>query len=259
LTEPRALRLRDVHFSYGGPEVLAGIDLEVDAGELVAVLGPNGAGKTTLVRIATGGLAPSRGSVSLFGNPLGELPRRERARRVAVVPQESRAVFDFTVREIVRMGRAPHLGLLGIEGPADRDAAEEAMRETDLLELADHRMAELSGGEKQRVLIARALAQGSPLLLLDEPTAYLDIRHRLEVYRLARDLRASRGLTVLSVSHDINLAARFCPRVVLLHRGRVLADGPASEVITSGSLREVYGTEVRVLPDPDRGNPVVLP
>lgn len=259
MTDPCALRLREVHFSYGGPEVLAGVDLEVDAGELVAVLGPNGAGKTTLVRIATGGLTPSRGSVSLFGDALGELPRRERARRVAVVPQESRAVFDFTVREIVRMGRAPHLGLLGIEGPADREAAEEAMRETDLLGLADHRLAELSGGEKQRVLIARALAQGSPLLLLDEPTAYLDIRHRLEVYRLARELRVSRGLTVLSVSHDINLAARFCPRVVLLHRGRVLADGPAAEVITAGNLREVYGAEVRVLPDPDRGNPVVLP
>ena len=180
-----ALRLEAVRFSYGGPDVLDGIDLTVGKGELVGILGPNGAGKTTLVGLAPGALTPDLGSVRLFGDELTDISRRDRARRVSVVPQESRMVFDFTVREIVLMGRAPHLGLLGIERQEDLAAAEEAMSLTETDQLADQRMAELSGGEKQRALIARALAQEAPLLLLDEPTAFLDIKHRVQMYRLA--------------------------------------------------------------------------
>ena len=253
------LQLQGLRFAYDGPPVLDGIDLQIGAGELVGILGPNGAGKTTLLRLATGSLEPTTGSVALSGRPLSALTRRERARQVAVVPQEARVVFDFTVREIVLMGRAPHLGLLGIETERDLDAVDEAMRFTETTGFADRRIAELSGGEKRLVLIARALAQEAPLLLLDEPTAFLDLRHRLAMYRLAERLRSERGRTVVTISHDINLAARFCPRLVLLHRGRVVADGSPHEVLTPENIRYAYETDVRVVPDPDHGTPMILP
>jgi len=254
-----ALRVEALRFAFEGPPVIDGVDLSVAPGELVGILGPNGAGKTTLLRLMTGALVPDSGRVELFGRDLPGIPRRERARRVAVVPQEARVVFDFTVQEIVLMGRAPHLGLLGIEREEDLAAAHEAMQFTDTEQFAEKRLAELSGGEKQRVLIARALAQQAALLLLDEPTAFLDIRHRLAIYRLTERLRAERGLTVVAVSHDINLAARFCPRLVLLHGGRVAADGRAEEVITRESMQRVYEADVRVLPDPETRRPMILP
>jgi iron complex transport system ATP-binding protein len=252
-----ALRFDAVRFGYGARPVLDGIDLTVGAGEMVGLLGPNGAGKTTLLRLATGILHPASGEVRLFGREISSVPRRERARLAAVVPQEARATFDFTVREMVLMGRAPHLGLLGIEHAADLDAAEAALRATGLVELADARLREMSGGEKQRVLLARALAQEAPLLLLDEPTAFLDLRHRLEVYRLAARLRSERGLTIVAVSHDVNLAARFCPRLVLLHAGRIAADGPPEAVVTRETIRRTYGAEVTVLRHPSSGTPLI--
>ncbi len=254
-----ALRVEDLRFAYESKPVLDGLSLTVQRGELVGIIGPNGSGKTTLLRLVAGSLEPAAGSITLFGRDRTQLSRRERALKISVVPQESRAVFDFTVREIVLMGRAPHLGLLGIEGQMDRAAAEEALRATDTLEFADCRLTELSGGEKQRVLLARALAQEAPLMLLDEPTAFLDIRHRLALYHLVEKLRAERGLTVVAVSHDINLAARFCPRLVLLHQGKVAADGGASEVVTEENLRAVYRAEVRILEDPASGTPVIVP
>ena len=260
MTEPEvALEVEALRFAYDGPFVLDGLDLHVERGELVGIIGPNGCGKTTLLRLISGTLAPAAGAIRLFGQLLDDLPRRRRACMVSVVPQEAQVVFDFTVREIVLMGRAPHLGLLGIESKDDRHIAEEALRATDAAHLGDARLAELSGGEKQRVLLARALAQQAPLMLLDEPTAYLDIRHRLDFYRLVERLRAERSLTVVVVSHDIQLAARFCPRLVMLHQGHVAADGPPKQVITQENLRRVYEADVRILEDPVSGAPLVVP
>lgn len=254
-----ALEVEALRFAYDGPVVLDGLDLRVQRGDLVGIIGPNGCGKTTLLRLISGTLEPDAGAIRLFGNPLESLPRRRRACLVSVVPQEARVVFDFTVREIVLMGRAPHLGLLGIENEQDRRIADEALRDTDMASMSGARLAELSGGEKQRVLLARALAQEAPLMLLDEPTAYLDIRHRLDLYRLVDRLRAERGLTVVLVSHDIHLAARFCPRLVMLHHGQVAADGPPAQVITRENLRRVYDADVRILEDPVSGAPLVVP
>jgi len=252
------LRFEAVRFGYGRTPVVDGVSLAIGRGEIVGLLGPNGAGKTTLLRLAAGVLAAASGRVSLFGREIASLPRRERARQVAVVPQEARTAFDFTVREIVLMGRAPHLGVFGLEREEDLRAADAAMRAAEVERFADARLRELSGGEKQRVLIARALAQEAPLLLLDEPTAFLDLKHRLAIYRLAARLREERGLTVVAVSHDVNLASRFCERLVLLHEGRIAADGTPEEVITAARVAEIYGAAVSVLRHPESGTPIVV-
>jgi iron complex transport system ATP-binding protein len=191
-------------FAYGAAPILAGLDLTIASGTITGILGPNGSGKTTLVRLASGALSPTAGSIALFGSDVASLPARERARRVAVVPQETHPVFEFTVEEIVRMGRAPHLGLLGLEGPRDRMIAREAMERCEVIPLAARSFRALSGGERQRVMLARALAQEARLLLLDEPTAFLDLKHRLTVYALLGRLHRDKSLTVVVVSHDIN-------------------------------------------------------
>jgi iron complex transport system ATP-binding protein len=253
------LKLERVSFAYRDAPVFSGFDLSVGEGEMTAVLGPNGSGKTTLVRLAVGHLDPSEGSVVLRGTGLADLAPRERARTISVVPQESLLAFDFKVHEIVLMGRAPHQGILGIDGEDDREIARESMEQTAVAHLAERRFRELSGGERQRVVIARALAQRPRLLLLDEPTAFLDLKHRLSVYSLLGRLNRDLGITIVVVSHDINLAARHCDRVVLLHRGAVAADGPPDEVLTVENLRSVYEVDVDVRKDPDSGRTYVFP
>ncbi|HUC43858.1 MAG TPA: ABC transporter ATP-binding protein [Candidatus Sulfotelmatobacter sp.] len=254
-----ALAFRRVDFAYGRTPILVGLDLTIANGTIVGVLGPNGAGKTTFVRLASATLQATSGSISLFGDDLSGLTSRERARRVAVVPQETYPVFDFTVDEIVRMGRAPHLGLLGIEGPADRAIAREAMERCEVAHVAARSLRELSGGERQRVLLARALTQRPRLLLLDEPTAFLDLKHRLDVYRVLSQLHRESGLTIVVVSHDINLAARHCDRLVLLRCGSVAADGTPAEVLRPDPIRAVYEVEVEIGTDPASGRPYVIP
>lgn len=254
-----ALVFRRVSFGYGQAPVLVELDLEIAEGTIVGVLGPNGTGKTTFVRLASAALRPASGAIALFGDPLERLPARSRARRVAVVPQETHPVFDFTVREIVSMGRAPHLGAFGIESPSDRLVTRDAMERCDVAELSARSFRALSGGERQRVLLARALAQEARLLLLDEPTAFLDLKHRLAVYDLLMRLHDDRGLTVVVVSHDINLAARYCDRLVLLRRGKVAADGTPSEVLRPEPIRSVYEVDVDVRTDPSSGRPFVIP
>jgi iron complex transport system ATP-binding protein len=248
-----------VSFAYRGAPVFTGLDLTVDDGEMTAVLGPNGSGKTTLVRLAVGHLEPSAGAVTVRGTRLTALGSRERARAISVVPQESHLAFDFKVNEVVLMGRAPHQGILGIDGEDDREIARESMEQTGVAHLAERRFRELSGGELQRVVIARALAQRPRLLLLDEPTAFLDLKHRLSVYALLGQFNRELGITVVVVSHDINLAARHCDRVVLLHRGSVAGDGPPDEVLTVENLREVYAVDVDVRRDPGSGRTYVFP
>lgn len=254
-----ALAFDGVSFDYGGTAVFDGLNLQIGAGTINGILGPNGSGKTTLVRLGSGALRPSAGGVTLFGSDLASLDARERARRVAVVPQETHPVFDFTVEETVRMGRAPHLGFLGIERPADLARARDAMDRCEVAELASRSFRALSGGERQRVMLARALAQEPRLLLLDEPTAFLDLKHRLSIYARLSQLHREQGLTVVVVSHDINLAARHCDRLVLLQRGSIAADGTPAEVLRPDPIRSVYEVEVEIRTDPASGRPFVIP
>lgn len=254
-----ALSLAQLSFAYGRNGIFDGLDLSITSGTITGILGPNGSGKTTLVRLGSGALHPSGGSVGLFGSDLTALPSRERARRVAVVPQETYPVFDFTVEEIVRMGRAPHLGLLGFEHPEDRKIARDAMERCEVVELASRSFRALSGGERQRVMLARALSQQARLLLLDEPTAFLDLKHRLSIYALLSRLHRENGLSIVVVSHDINLAARYCDRLVMLRRGEIAADGAPDQVLRPEPIRAVYEVEVEIRTDPSSGRPFVIP
>jgi len=253
-----ALAFEGVGFAYGGRPVLRDLALRIEPGELTGLLGPNGTGKTTCVRLAAGSLTPQRGVVRLFGRDLRAYPAHERARTVAVVPQESPLEFEFRVHEIVAMGRSPHQGLLGLESAEDRRAVAEALRVTGMAEHAARPLAALSGGEKQRVILARALAQHPRLLLLDEPTAHLDLKHRLAIYGLLQRLHGE-GLTTLVVSHDLNLAAAHCARLVLFRCGEVAADGPPRAVLRREILREVFEVDLEVRQDGEGGAPFVVP
>lgn len=256
---PRAaVVLREVACAYEAIPALDGVSLEIAAGELAGLVGPNASGKTTLLRAIHALVAPIRGTVLLDGTDLAALTPRQIASRVGAVPQHGDGGFGFTAWDVVLMGRAPHLGPLEREGPADLALAREAMERTRTWHLRQRRVDELSGGERQRVLIARALAQTPQVLLLDEPTAHLDIRYQLEVMALVAGFRAD-GLTVVAALHDLNLAAMFCDRLVLLDRGRIAALGAPAEVLTPERLRAVYGAEVEVRPHPVSGRPVVIP
>jgi iron complex transport system ATP-binding protein len=252
-----ALRFDGVTAQLGGREVLRGVDLEVHSGEVVGLLGRNGAGKTTLLRVATAALEPGAGSVRVGGDPLAELTRRELARRIAVVPQETHVPFPFRVSEVVLMGRTPHQGAFGFDAPDDLERARAALEKMGVAHLADRSVLEISGGERQLVMVARALAQEPSVLLFDEPTAFLDLGHRLDVLGVVRELAAG-GCAALVVSHDLGLAARFCDRLALLAEGRVVASGTPVQVLTPEHIREAFGIQAEVVPGPD-GAPLVVP
>ncbi len=227
------------------------MSLQVPRGGITGVLGPNGSGKTTLLRILSGALTPTGGEVLLDGQPLARTSRRALARRLAVVPQEIHPVFDYTVLDLALMGRYAHLGPFGFESADDLVAARQALAATGTTEFEDRHFDTLSGGEKQRVVIASALAQfdeggdGPPrLLILDEPTAALDLHYQFEVGHLLRTLADARGLTLLVSTHDLQLAWRICDRVVILQAGRVLADGPTQQTLTPAHLEALYGVQV---------------
>jgi iron complex transport system ATP-binding protein len=253
------LEAEHVAFAYGSEPVLAEVSLALAPGELVGVLGPNGSGKTTLVRLLSGVLAPTAGSVQLAGRPLARLGRREVARRLAVVPQDPTLEFPFTALEVVLMGRTPHLPALGFPRAHDLAIARAAMARLDVAGFEDRPLDRLSGGERQRVLLARAIAQEPDALLLDEPTTHLDLRHQAGIYDVVHELRRERGTAVLSVLHDPNLAALYCDRLVLLAGGRIACQGSARDVLTAETLRAAYGTEVHVGEHPVTGGPIVLP
>jgi len=248
-----------IRFRYGERLLFDGLSLAIRPGEMAGLIGANGSGKTTLLRILSGVLRPEAGTIRAGGRDLPGLAARERARLIGVVPQESRLTFDFTALEVVLMGRAAHVGFLGVEGALDLKAARRAMERTGTTPYADRLTGRLSGGERQLVFVARALAQEPGILLLDEPTAFLDIRHRLEIYALLRDLNEREGLTVLITSHDINLAARFCRRLVLMKDGRILADGPTGDVFKAEILTDLYDTPLRILRDDQTGEAIALP
>lgn len=252
------IEVRGLSFAYGVARVVRDVSLAVHPGEMVGVIGPNGSGKSTLLRLLGGALRPAAGEIRLFDRPLGDYSRGELGRLIAVVPQETLVEFPFSVMEVVLMGRAPHLGGFAFEGDRDVAVAREAMRRTGVEHLASRRIHEISGGERQRVILARALAQEASVLLLDEPAAFLDIRHEVEMYDLLRDLQRE-GMTVVSVLHDLNIAALYCDRLLLLHEGRVARAGPPAEVITYPTLTAVYGTEVYVAQNDITGCLNVLP
>jgi iron complex transport system ATP-binding protein len=244
-------------FRYPGREVLRAISFRVAPGELVALSGPNGAGKSTLLRLLLGLHAPSAGRVHLGGAPLAGLGRREIARRAALLPQESPLDLPLTVREVVELGRLPHLGRFQAEGPTDARAIERALAATDTAELAERPVTELSGGERQRVHLARALAQEAPLILLDEPVAGLDLVHQLEVLDLLRKL-VDDGRGAIVALHDLTLAARRCDRMLLLAEATLQADAPPAEVLTPENLARFFAVRAEVRAD-GAGRPLVVP
>ncbi len=252
------LEARDIEVEIGGNAVLDGVSVEVRAGEIVGLVGPNGAGKSTLLRAATGLVPLRRGRIRVGGDALDSLSRRELAKRVAVVQQLPEAPATLGVRQLALLGRHPHLGLLARESARDLAITEGAMRQAGCLELAGRELGTLSGGERRRAFIARALAQQAPLLLLDEPTANLDAGAQHEVLELVSEL-AGRGTGVLLVVHDLTLATAYCDRLALLDQGRVVAAGAPAEVITSEIIRRVYGESVSVVAHPLTGAPLVLP
>ncbi len=250
------LSLEDVRFGFPArPNFLGPITLSVKRGECWAIVGPNGAGKSTLLRLMAGLHKPHGGRISIGGDVLTELSGRQRARRMAFVPQHPPVDLDLSVRDIVLMGRFPHRSLSLFEGADDYRIADRAMEITETLCFADRAIATLSGGEAQRVHVAAAIAQEPQLLLLDEPTASLDLQHQQAVFHILRDRTGGEGLAVVVVTHDVNLAAQFCTNVVLLSDGRVVATGSPAEVITPEILGPVYGVELTTLRsprDPDR-------
>jgi iron complex transport system ATP-binding protein len=243
--------------AYGRHLVLDGVDVEAASGEWLAVVGPNGAGKSTLLRAIGGLVKPKAGTVHLGGDDLGGLHHRDRARRVALVPQSPVVPPGITVGAYVLLGRTPYLPRFGSEGPEDLAAATEALRVLDLVEFVDRTVDSLSGGERQRVFVARALAQETPVILLDEPTTGLDLWHQQEVLELIDTLRAERGVTVVSTMHDLTLISRFADRLVLVDDGHLVAGGTPEEILTPETLARWYGANVRVIQDPT--GPVIVP
>jgi iron complex transport system ATP-binding protein len=245
--------------SMAGRWLVRDATVRVEPGRLVALLGPNGSGKSTLLRLLAGVWEPSAGTATLDGAPLAAVPRRALARAVALVPQDTHIAFAFSVREIVSMGRHAHLGRFERERPADRHAIAEAMARADVTGIADRDATELSGGERQRVLIARSLATEARHLLLDEPTASLDVAHALDVLALCRRL-ADEGHAVAMALHDLNLARRFATDAVLLREGAVVASGPVDRVLTPALVGDVFGVDVSIAtaPPPDTGEVYVF-
>jgi iron complex transport system ATP-binding protein len=257
VSEP-ALELIDVHFRHRGAsgDALSGATLRMDPGEIVGVVGPNAAGKSTLARIAAMLLVPSSGLVRLAETDARALSRRERARKVAFLAQDEPGDLPFTAREIALMGRAPHLGLWALEGENDRARARDALEELDAAHLSDRPVSQLSGGERKRVYLARTFAQGAPILVLDEPTDALDLRHQARLVEALRG-RARRGGSALLVMHDLSLAGSACDRVVLLDQGRIAASGTPADVLRAEILERVYGARLDVFAHPRSGRPLV--
>jgi cobalamin transport system ATP-binding protein len=257
-----SVALDSVSVELGGRRVVDGVSAAVSPGEWVTLIGPNGAGKSTLLR-AVAGLVPFAGSLALDGEEVARLGRRELARRVAFVPQSPLLPPGMRVWEYVLLGRTPHIGPFGHESERDLDAASRALERLDLGPFADRQLRTLSGGEQQRAVLARAIAQDAPLLLLDEPTTALDLGRQQQALELVASLRAEDGLTVVSAMHELTLAAQYADRLLLLSRGELVASGPAAEIVTEALISAHYGARVRVLSDgggpvavvPERGSP----
>nr|WP_049990591.1 ATP-binding cassette domain-containing protein [Natrinema salifodinae] len=254
--EPTTITVDDLSLSFGDVSVLERVSLSIEPGEFVGLVGPNGAGKTTLLRAISGSLAPDSGTVTVDGVDIHGVSSRTSSRLVAVVPQDTSLSFSFPVRDVVEMGRHPHRSRFSSPGPEDRAAVERALDRTRTTDLADRPIDEVSGGQRQRVVLARAIAQATPVMLLDEPTASLDVNHQVETLELVRDLVAD-GRTAIAAIHDLDLAARYCDRLVLLADGAVSRDGPPSDVLTGDALAESFDATAVVTPNPITGTETV--
>ncbi|MGD0003946.1 MAG: ABC transporter ATP-binding protein [Anaerolineaceae bacterium] len=253
------LEIKNLCVGYGDRLVLHGLNLELPAGQILGVIGPNGAGKSTLIRTLSGILAPQSGQVHFMGHNLPQLTPTQRARLIAVVPQANQLPPAFTAWETVLMGRTAHLNWLGQTSAHDEEIVRQAMQRTDTLDLADRRVGELSGGEQQRLLLARALAQAAPLLLMDEPTAHLDLQYQYNLLQQVRGLVDREQLSVMIVLHDLNLVSHYTDRVALLVKGELRALGSPKEVLTADLLSLAYHTPLQVLSLDKTGLPYVLP
>jgi len=251
------IELLHVSLQYGLRDVVRDVSVQIEEGEFFVIIGPNGAGKTTLLKSITGLHRLTAGEILLRQRSVSKYSRKELARSLAMVPQHINAEFPFTVAETVIMGRYPHLGLLAVEGKRDLEIAEQAMAFTEVLHLADRRLGQLSGGERQRVIIARAICQQSKVLLLDEPTASLDPAHQLRIMDLMERLRQQEQITIIMVSHDLNLASAYADRLLLLNEGRVAALGTPNEVLSCATLEQSYGCRLHVDEHPLLGTPRV--
>lgn len=261
-----AYALRDVTFGYdtrfrdNSESVLKAVTCSIDSGKILGILGPNGSGKSTLLKLLARVLRPRSGTVELFGEPLSRLSQAEVARQVALVPQETMQIFPFTIAEMVLMGRFPHhqgYGGWHWEDADDWRIAHQAMEDLDVTHLGSRLVTDVSGGERQRAVIARALTQEPQVLLLDEPTAFLDLHHQLDIARILRSLNRERGLTVILVSHDLNLASQYCDQLMMLQHGQVVEVGSPLEVLRPDLLESVYGCQVLVDGHPQSGLPRV--
>jgi iron complex transport system ATP-binding protein len=257
MTEP--LRARGVELAYDGRPVVSGLDLGVREGSLTAIVGPNACGKSTLLRALARTLAPRAGAVLLDGREIGGLRTKRVARRLGLLPQTPIAPDAITVADLVARGRYPHQGLLRQWSPEDERAVGDAMAAARVEALAERPVDELSGGQRQRAWLAMALAQETAILLLDEPTTFLDIAHQIEVLDLCAELRLAGGRTVVVVLHDLNHACRYASHLVVMHEGRIAAEGPPAEVIDADLVERVFGLRCRVMADPESGTPLVIP
>ena len=244
--EKSAIIVKDVSFSYGKNQILKGASLEIPKGKITTILGANGCGKSTLFSLMTKNLIPDRGRIFLGKKNISNLRLNEFALKAAIVHQYNTTADDMTVERLVSFGRTPHLGLMGIQGDEDEKYVEWAMEVTNITEYRDREISRLSGGQRQRVWIAMALAQGTEILFLDEPTTYLDIRYQIEILELVRKLNREYGMTIIMVLHEINQAIYFSDRIIGLCQGKVLIQGKPDEVITSESIRELYGIDLKV-------------
>jgi iron complex transport system ATP-binding protein len=249
------IEVDSISFRYHEDWVLQDVSFRLEKGEFVGVIGPNGSGKTTLLRILYGFLAPEKGEIFFELTPMKNMSRMNIAKKIAVVAQETHLLFPFTVLETVLMGRSPYLGNLIFESQKDLEIAKKAMEWTNILPFSGRPMDELSGGERKRVFIARALAQEPEVILLDEPTANLDIHHQIDFLNLILTLNRERGLTIVMASHDMNMASEFCDRLILLQRGMIYKTGSPREVITRENIKSVYGCEVWIDQHPVSGMP----
>ncbi|MEI7903868.1 MAG: ABC transporter ATP-binding protein [Candidatus Firestonebacteria bacterium] len=250
MTAIAALEAKNIIHRYDEKEVLKNISFSVPEKGFIGIIGPNGSGKSTLIKILSRGVRPSGGEVFFRGRNIFRLNTKFVASRIAIVPQDESTIFPFTVFETVLMGRAPYLKRFSWETKEDLQIAESAMKLADVKHLRNRNIDELSGGERQRVIIARALAQMPKVLLLDEPTSHLDINHQYDILELIKKLNENAGITVLMISHDINLASKYCKELIMLKNGRIFVKGPAKRVITKKIIKDVYGVEVNLVKVP---------
>ncbi len=253
------LKITNLNFAYHTANVLTEVNFSVSPAEFVGIIGPNGTGKSTLLKVILGFLKTSDECVQLNNKPLGEYPNKELGKSIAYVPQETEFSFSFTVKEIVRMGRYPYSKGIAFVSDAGEKIVNDCMRQMEILEFANRNFNELSGGEKQRVVIASALAQQPKLILLDEPTSALDLHHQIDIYRILKTLQKESNLATIVVTHDINLAAQFCERILVMNNGKIVKDGKPDEVLQFKLLQEIFGVKVYIDINPMTKSIYVLP